>query len=377
MLKRLSILVCGVAFVLCLFFVRGLRKQQNSSAPESKRSTPDIQSAKPSESAGRTQDHPNPSASRPAEMDAKALFDRLFNGYKMAMARGGHPPTTRFASEAYFKLREARLLALVEPDQVINFAFATASDPSRSVLERLFGVRLLRFLLEEGSKKAESQLLLIAHDREREVSMGALYALAAQDNAGTHRALYQQKCSEGWEEAFDLLSFWPDSSLRGWVTKLESASDKNLEFIASELKERLEVIHSSASATRIQGLISRVDGDVERWTLWAIKAAKVSSVPGLREALRSRLDWAFRNASERHEAVRALLQPDPDKPSFEENYTKARGVASFPDPVHDEVLLEFARSGGQLTELEKQRCRYFGYFCDPKERLAELLAEGR
>jgi len=376
--RRFSVVVLGLALLAGFLLVRALRKDgQNATAGPTGPTPAVIPPSNPAAAAPRGPD-PVPVAARP-EIDAKALFDRLFEDYRKVIAGGGAPPSARFPAEAHLRLREARLLALSAPEAVMPLARALAVDPSRSVHERLYGVRLLGFLAEEGHAKADSALLEIAQERERDVALGALYQLADRDAAGAHRALYERKAVDGAAEAFDLLSFWPDTGVRGWAAKLGASADQNLRFVGAQLNERLDVLQAPDSASRIERLIAVGDGegDEERWAPWAIKAAKVTSLPTLKEALRRRLDATFNAARDQDRRRKAGLTPDPDRPSFEDAYVRSATFTGLPDPVYDDALLELARLGGPLNELERARCRHAGYLCDPRERLAELMSERR
>jgi hypothetical protein len=112
----------------------------------------------------------------------------------------------------------------------------------------------------------------------------------------------------------------------------------------------------------------------------------VLQVPGLLEAIRTRLDRAEQDAKAAY--LDRLAGNPPDPPSsrfpkdrlpaaFEEAYVRDLLPRAFPDPLHDDLLVAYWRLNGRLNEIEAARCRRFGYACPPMERLEELLGERR
>ena len=107
---------------------------------------------------------------------------------------------------------------------------------------------------------------------------------------------------------------------------------------------------------------------------WPLEVAQCMPSPRLMVVLRTYLDTSMNRMSKMHlardlePAFQARQLHD-----FQEKYIlhdQIRGVGM----LYDDVLVAQLNLGGPLTEMEKARLRTFGYGCDPKERLLELLA---
>ena len=55
------------------------------------------------------------------------------------------------------------------------------------------------------------------------------------------------------------------------------------------------------------------------------------------------------------------------------DFTTNPRVPHIRNRLFDEYLVTFAELGGELTSLEAARLKHFGYNCDPKKRLHELI----
>lgn len=312
-----------------------------------------------------------------AGIDVAEILKRCqtrYSTFAAGIRRGG---MTRFQQEGLLGLTTARLLCLIAPGEVASIAMNACLNPAGKPLEWRFGIALLTYLMEEGIGEGEGNLVSLASG-DGDLAMLALGALSRNDVSGKYRSLYLKKCQGGEFGAIDFLTWRPDKEASRWIRSLQREGSEDWKLEAKFAEKRLDILEAPDSAQRLYKLLAAVDGDVERWTPWAMTAAQSTSLPGLRDALRERLDWAMAKARERHQRFadyQKSLQA-PAGPSFDDSYVEAAaGGSAFPDPFHDETLLLYVKAGGRLSDLEMRRCNAFGYFCDPQSKLVELLAK--
>jgi hypothetical protein len=306
------------------------------------------------------------------------LLQRFADIYAKSPLHRSHSTwTPLFGSERDLRLREARLIALVYPDQAKKFAVSVFCDRSRPLLERDYGCFLLARLTLHGDPAAQAELLRTARSREDPMSESALATIASIDVGGEHRGLYRERAREGSLNAIQILEFWGDPAtidlMKGLIAANPAleAPQSSIRLAAQDTLRKVETLLSPDADVRIAALIETPSPENDAWTLWALHVAKIRKIPGLAEILRKRLDAAYRDARRLEErmAVRGGFLPS----FLDENMVT--GYDYVTDNYFDDILVLQSEIGGPLTDLEKARLRHFGYACDPRERLAELLAE--
>lgn len=307
-----------------------------------------------------------------------ATFKKLLTYHRSAaqLHRRSHSRRSRFAEETLFHFREARLLALSYPEEAFEAARRLALDPSADSSERGWSLYVLGVLAKEGVASAVESLYTAAcNEKDERLNNRAVRYLYLADRQGSNRHLYLAKCQEGSFESFEAVSHWPDTSTIS-VMKTIAVSLRGQQYpacehaaLAEETLLRMEHLMASDKEERIAGILGGpIEKTTREQTLWALRIAEAQPTAQLINVLRQRLDRAEERVTARtHERVAAGGTAD--------NFVTMPTLMTTGDPNFDDVLLSFFELGGKLNDWEKLRLRNFGYACDSKERLAELLAE--
>jgi hypothetical protein len=88
---------------------------------------------------------------------------------------------------------------------------------------------------------------------------------------------------------------------------------------------------------------------------WALQVSRDRRAPWLKEVLRERMSTAYQNHL-------ILLRPL---------------GSEIRDDAFDDALLTLAELGGPLSSAEQVYLKQFGYTCEPRKRLDEILEEKR
>ncbi|HXG59927.1 MAG TPA: hypothetical protein VNO22_01010 [Planctomycetota bacterium] len=388
------------ALALALFaIVTWLRKERVDPAPAGRPTTPRV-------STRETADHAlapsptrpeNPLPGHPGRLsslnDIHALLTRLsdrFSRTKIKTDFGFNDERNfLFEEEARTGRRESRLLAAVYPEEVLRFALNTVRDTSLERHRRRYGIVLLGYLARQGCKEAEEELVRIASLPNKEEGEQALALLAAADPQGVHRTLYWKKCQDRWLSALDAVTSWPDpfslATLKGVQAELQTieAAPSDLVFSVKHRIKLLEILLSPNAEAAVLAILRNPNHPDVRDELWALRVAEIRRFEGLKDALRERLDYWQMQLQKSENAMeifrRKWLEGDAPQDPFPVAPLVQRFVSGslseISDFTFDAILVLQLEIGGPLTDLEKARLRHFGYACDPRERLAELLAE--
>jgi len=141
---------------------------------------------------------------------------------------------------------------------------------------------------------------------------------------------------------------------------------------AETVLRRLEILRRPDSDKILTEILLRdpktgsEEREEEEERRWALHAAQFRRLD-LRSALRQRLN---RDLDRTMETV-AGWPAHSSNPTFEEHY---RSYPHLQPRDWDECLIAYVECGGVPNSLERKRLAEFGYLCDPKTRLAELLA---
>ncbi len=313
-----------------------------------------------------------PSRPRARTLDVMKLLSAYAQKYRSARKESSAGGILRFCYEEVFHIREARLLALACPGAAEKHATALVLDTTANHDDRRYAAFVLGALAKNGGKSAEDSLYQISCGKEDPIIEETLWMLSEADSQGAYRTLYWTKCREAHLSAFVYAAYWDDDSTRRLFSELAQApSDQPhprgaIPVAARHGLEQLHMISSPSGRERFLELLQNpADRDV-LWFPWALRAAAAKDLPGLDAILRRRLDAA--------EAIMVKKGRIGD-PQWPDLFVKDGNIAGGADKFFDDVLLAYAERGGKLTEMETRRLRYFGYFCDPMERLLEIVAE--
>ena len=301
------------------------------------------------------------------------MFRTILERYTLVASHPGATMygETRFELESMFHFREARLFALVHPDAAEKLASDLAKDVSANDDERKFGFYMLKVLAGQGRSKAEQALYDVASGSNTRLTAWALQYLGEVDDKGRYRSLYLKRCQEFVGTGFHAISYWNDNAAVAILRNLADGpppkpSPRGESPLAAQVAlDRISIIQAPDWEVRVTEILEKKAPDSANLTPWALRIARIRSVPGLRDILRRRMDIAEQNGRE----PKGLFINH----EFEKDFVTARFVGVMNEFHFDEMLLAYMELGGELNDLEKKRLRYAGYAVDPKERLAELM----
>lgn len=347
-------------------------------------SSPEVHQAPVRLPAGR--DLEAPLASTPeGRKEVAQLLGRLLGLHGTAARRSELiTEPRRFARERGLFLREGRLLALAHPREVESEVIPLALDRTRSLDDRRFALHLLGVLSEAGAKNSVQTLFQLASsDEDGRLTSKATAYLNSVDLDGSYRSLYLNLCRKGVAPAFEALPYWVDNAS---IRTLEEVARSNtsdefpeygLRLKAEEALKRLATLTKPDWQDHACKFLETQEGERCWSASWALGLAKRStSREPMLKAIRARLDGEL--AAERERYARVMSKnPNPvTMPSFESIYATGASFLGLSEE-YDDLLVTYQELRGTASELERKRLRTFGYACDPKERLAELLNEQR
>jgi len=326
------------------------------------------------------QEYPKPS--KPASVhlaSSKDLFTITLEAYRAALAEDrGHARMTASQREYVLHLREARLLSLISPQEVEDIAIGIARDTSKDSIDRLFSIELLKYLSIQGRGNSERVLYNLAFDQDKSISAKALGALYEVDDKGAYRDLYWTKSRQGDELALSMIATWPDPQAKRVCEEVIGKNPGNLSpayeirRLAEQGLEQMAVLSSENWPEKLEGILLGSDSEKSiRWFDWALKVAKIRSLPNLGEICRKRISagQAKLFEYERTASVKGVVNPGYAQTQFR----NAPQLIETEDKRFDDLLIVYFKLGGALSGIERERLQLFGYACDPKVRLAEIL----
>ena len=230
-------------------------------------------------------------------------------------------------------LTELRLFAGAYPDIAEAWARQAAVD-EETVWERRPAVHVLGYLAAARCEGVDGLLARIAGDDVDPLRRLALSVLVEADLYGRHRELYKKRARAAESEAIQALSTCPDPE----------GVDILLDLGTVEAWESLERIAGFGSKSRVGFLKQCIMSDEGRSGRreWAIRMARRDRAPWLLSVLSQALD---------------------------------RDASTDPPGSSGLLLQALAESGGWVSSENKARLRRYGYLCEPRERLAEVLDE--
>jgi hypothetical protein len=301
----------------------------------------------------------------------EALFKDLCKKHASAHA-GFKSWEYRFLIEQGLYYREARLCALAFPEVVERVSSAVALDPSASPVERGFAAWTLSIVSTTAHPgRVAATLQSLTRDSEPLVRDVALGGLALADKNGQLKSLYWEACRKGSLTGFSVVSQWLDPGTISEMKAILAQQPTNTD--AQKVLKRMDILASPQWESELGSILdeSREPDMTSQW--WALEVCKARDSKVLREVLRNRLDRGLQAAKRAWEVKRPA-----NGASFEQAFATSPEISkTTQDSGFDDLLVGFSEAHGQLNDLEKARLRTFGYGCDPKQRLEELLATGK
>jgi hypothetical protein len=361
--RPFSVLIAGVVLLAISAWVFSRREivvHPDKPAPEATVHSKSAETPRDPASLSQREKVRIPQAVMP-ERVFRAILDKHRN------ASGGRPKPgpgyiTRFMLEARYGFRECRLFALTHPEEAESLARKTALEPGANADDIAASLYVLRILAQAGRPAALQTLHDIASSEVSDRGRLALAELGQADRDGAYRALYWKRCEEGVLEGYEAASNWPDPTTIKVMERITVfAAGKpdpwpDCAWMAKETIAKVQILINPAS-DGLEKLLKDPKDNLS--TSWAIRAGRFSKYPKLEEILRARLD--------------AGLEEGKQSGSWELTHVTDGHLGSISDHDFDEVLVAFSELGGKLSDWESQRLRHFGYACDPKQRLNELV----
>jgi hypothetical protein len=159
----------------------------------------------------------------------------------------------------------------------------------------------------------------------------------------------------------EALSYWDDPEAVTILVEAETrwlnlpAPKRGNSLITQEVLPRLRAFASGSWEELAKKAIREEAGPLYRGDIaWAFRIAAERRSPWLEEVLRQRMAQAY--------LAGAVHFTPQDRPRTDDDAT-------------DDVLLTLARIGGTLTDDERRYLVHFGYCCEPRERLGDVLRE--
>jgi len=296
----------------------------------------------------------------------RAKWLRDFEAQQRAVAEGrlncGNRPPGRFVNDWIDDRTELRLFCLGYPELAKAWAEPAALTPSTPSWELRRAVFALGYLAEARFGDSENALMKLCRHPDEYIKEVAVWRLSVLDSSGRHLKLFQELAREGVQAAMEALSFTDDPETRA-ILKEAGTRWRNLPYpkgtfylLVQEVQPRLDSFVAGQWEARAKKAVLEEPGPRMRGDIaWALQLGRDRRPAWFEATLRKRLRATT-------EAGGATLYP----PRFE-----------VQDDAFDDVLLALARIGGELSSEESAYLKRFGYACEPRARLGEILEEKR
>lgn len=291
-----------------------------------------------------------------------------FTNHKLS---GKHAYGPRFAIDEESGLREGRIICFLDAEKAKGLLKQWALGTDNPIEKRRFALLLLREFAFTGHPDSKRVLLNIgANDNIREIRNSALHQLHSIDHEGIGKALYLERFNQGERNwATQALILWTDPERVAAIQRVNAPDgDQSL---AKILIRHSDVLQAADRNERLIQMISEISELQWKWMPWALNAALANHTPGIKEALRIRLN-ENETLAVRARALRSKEGlPNINEP-LDSQYIRGSGGDAIFDKHHDDALLAYWRLGGELTEREKKRLNYHGYLGDQTENLKSI-----
>ena len=270
---------------------------------------------------------------------------------------------------------ELRLVALAFPAESLETAKRMLAAEPRSVPDAEAALWILSVLSDQGDEAARKALVSVGLGGDPALASMALDLAPGLEDPDFLRPVLLKMAAEDSPRAVRLLARIGGPEARNVLLSLSADTSSWKGPVARSVLEVRAAVEGGTWAKTLQGALDGSDPEWRRDVRLALQLAANRPVPGMMELMRVRLEKAMR-ASRADFAVMeskrlegALLDAE-----FERTF-KTSLFPTRADPDYGHVLLAYWRLGGELSALEKGHLRHLGYGCDPKERLAELVAQ--
>jgi hypothetical protein len=239
-------------------------------------------------------------------------------------------------------------------------------DLKADMWERTYGTQILCTLAGTGREPALKMCRSLLEDQNDSIVGIALCGIGQADIEGRDKALYLAKCRQDHPAAFMFAGLWLDPVT---ISEMNSMLGTGFDDQAREVLNKMNILSQSNWTDRVSeilhGTSEPFDGAVN-WSLAVMKRRAPEQLkPILREVLDGAIEYGKRYLGEGN-------WNDKCEQQFRtvDDLTKVVGIKGY-----DDMLVAYWQVGGELRDIERARLRTFGYACDSKERLAELLSE--
>jgi hypothetical protein len=286
---------------------------------------------------------------------------------------------SRFSRDTYFGIREARLLAVIDPEGCERLALQFIEELDRDADAAQFGIEILALLTAQMRKGAEAALLGIASMQTHRLGTEAMSALYEVDHAGTYQSVYFKRAAAGDPAAVPLLATWQDPQVPPLLRKLVEQNpgkltpESTIRLEAEDALIRSEILESPDYDQKLSRVLNEEDKAHFYWMHWALKMADIRPPANLLEICRARLNLSEDRALLEEQG---LLEYRADTPGAATRHLLSAPYAYYThDHYYDEFLLLYAKGGGKLLDFEQGRLNAFTDKGDPRECLTKLLAD--
>jgi hypothetical protein len=269
-------------------------------------------------------------------------------------------------------VREARIVCLSDPEPAALFLKAWALDEARPVPQRTFSIWVLAGMGTAGQETALDRLKEIGRDCiDKEIKAVAIGHLSLLTGDAETQGLIKQALKDPGlrlPESALLITYEPE------MLKMLSKKAEGSKPMMDLIQERAALLSSPSGWDKLLEAARTYRPEIHAaFQQWEMMAAWVNRLPGLKEALRKRLDDHWVEAQEYYRLRRekgGLEDPSP----MEAQYARGTGGDAIVDELHDEALLYYWRLGGELKERESKRLQYHGFVGDQSEHLRQVLS---
>jgi hypothetical protein len=315
--------------------------------------------------------------------DVENILDDLIRRHRVEMSKPPPCVLGERAEGAWALHRLARLLTLASPEVMESLLTTRARDPAGDHHARWFCIALLGELSRHGRINVDATLHELARGSDKSLSGSALRELSVTDLDGRYLELYLSKCHEKVWSAFDAVPFWNAQAAIQEMERFVATSpgmyypESEMRLSAEEVLEKIRILSSGEYDKEVERILSGTSEN-NHWLPWAVKAAKMRSLPSALNALRRRLDIAENpfHSDASQEERREFAEMERICGTVAEKLAAGCSTGLY-DTGFVDTLIAYAEMGGKLNGIEERRLYYLGYGCDPRKRLDELLAPGK
>jgi len=383
--RRRQVVIVALSGLLCLILIAGLREIVSSHrakhGPPEKLEPRNQVKGDLEETADQSVRHSATNATSSAtkkELDREATLLKILQDHRLVLKRlrsqDCAAASSRLGAYAQCHLLEARLWALSFPREAegrsLELARSGADKDARYV-----GMFMLGVLFSQGNRNAADGLVGIALGSDPTASSDATSILIENDDAGEYKTVYIRRAGDGDGNAISALGRWTDPEIARLLEKIAKSrkDDPEISIPADRALEQLRKLSAPDWPETVTKVITRQSSQ-DYYINWALQVAGDRNLPGLLDLLRRRLavaeDKYVQRFADWTEGPAPFTKRDPA--SLRTMMAKTSRIQDV-DWYYDEVLIKYAKVGGELNELQQARLQAHGYTGDFKKRLSEIM----